>query len=485
MRETAILAIGLAFIAVLGLALAYAVLYDYRSVRQEGRALAESLSLAVNSFVERTLKQVDTLVVDMAHHFGRLPVGAFDGPGELWLRKVKADTPYLMDLVILDAAGRVTHWTGDGPKPQAVDVAYYRRHIDAPDLGLVVDVPRVSQVYPGRWFFSLSRRMIDDQGRFTGVAVAIVDVRILTSYVKQLLRSFSATAFLIHHDGTPMLDVSGHAVEVAANDIGPSPGFKPIVDDRRPRGQIGSLFFEKSNAPNELQVMVAVDHQAAYDGWKLRSLGLLGAWALISATILWLVMRQHRFECRQAELIAELGQSKSDLEQANRTLETLAATDPLTGINNRRNFFRVAGVEVARARRYRADLAIIMIDVDHFKHINDSFGHEVGDRVLAGLAAVTAAGLRPTDCLARYGGEEFAILAPNTDLDGAISLAERIRADIAAFEPPGITPPPRVTASFGVALWQVGETDLAPALSRADAALYQAKHAGRDTVCGR
>ena len=154
----------------------------------------------------------------------------------------------------------------------------------------------------------------------------------------------------------------------------------------------------------------------------------------------------------------------------------LASTDQLTGLANRRRFDEALQHEAARSQRLATPLGLIMLDIDHFKAINDQYGHEVGDQVLVRLAEVINDTLRATDIPARWGGEEFAVLAPDTDDEHGCRLAERLRQQVAAHVFPGVG---SLTISAGVACLG-GDGDTEALLRRADEALYTAKQAGRD-----
>jgi diguanylate cyclase (GGDEF)-like protein len=159
--------------------------------------------------------------------------------------------------------------------------------------------------------------------------------------------------------------------------------------------------------------------------------------------------------------------------------ERLAETDPLTKIYNRLKFDNIFISEILRAQRYETALSLIMFDIDNFKQINDNYGHHVGDEVLIETTKVVSGNIRETDIFARLGGEEFAILTPNTDMEYARKLSERLRAAIeSAICKEMLT----VTCSFGVAEFREGDT--ADTLSkRADKALYEAKKSGKNRVC--
>jgi len=165
-------------------------------------------------------------------------------------------------------------------------------------------------------------------------------------------------------------------------------------------------------------------------------------------------------------------------------LEWLATTDALTGLANRNRFFAVAEVEMKRAERHGRPVAVLMADMDHFKRINDTHGHEVGDAVLKAFARLSRGVLRPQDLVARFGGEEFAVLLPETDRAGALAVAERLRAEAECLRGDGVPPDLCVTVSIGVSEIEAGERTPEPALSRADRALYAAKRAGRNRVAG-
>jgi len=171
-------------------------------------------------------------------------------------------------------------------------------------------------------------------------------------------------------------------------------------------------------------------------------------------------------------------------DAAGRELEALAALarrDPLTGLANRRALEEALAREVGRAARDGAPLAVVALDVDHFKRVNDAHGHAAGDAVLAAVAARAAEALRAGDLLARIGGEEFAALLPGATLEAAAEVAERVRARIGAAPVPAGEARLAVTVSAGVAALAPAE-DGAALLARADARLYAAKRAGRDRV---
>ncbi len=189
---------------------------------------------------------------------------------------------------------------------------------------------------------------------------------------------------------------------------------------------------------------------------------------------------------RNAELserLRELSEARQTSELANQSLqraldqvEQAASTDRLTGAWNRRRFEEAVLPEIALAQRRRNPLSLLMFDLDHFKRVNDTYGHGAGDTVLAGTAQTVRMHLRASDSLVRWGGEEFLVMTPATRLEGALGLAEKLRAAVEAIDFPGVG---RVTMSLGVSEYAIGE-GLKEWIERTDQALYRAKGEGRN-----
>lgn len=180
----------------------------------------------------------------------------------------------------------------------------------------------------------------------------------------------------------------------------------------------------------------------------------------------------------------KLKRLQDELREKNNQLQTLSITDALTGLVNRRYLMTRLQEEVQRAERHATPLAVVMVDLDHFKRVNDTHGHAAGDRVLQNVASLLAESVRATDLVARFGGEELTLVLPHTGLIGALQLTETLRQKLAeqAHEVEGATL--QQTVSMGLAAWE-GQ---GPALSvegllkQADDALYRAKQGGRNRV---
>ena len=197
-----------------------------------------------------------------------------------------------------------------------------------------------------------------------------------------------------------------------------------------------------------------------------------------------LVMHRERLEDLVVARTSELAQKSKELQVQKDEMQRLAQTDSMTGTSTRRHFRELAEHEMARSERTGVPLSVVMLDIDHFKRINVSYGHDVGDRAIKALCSACATQLRQIDAIGRWGGEEFALLLPETDFASAMKVAERIReavseiclgldsGDVVMF-----------TASLGVATFDGSHGSLDAILKGADKALYEAKEGGRNRVC--
>ncbi|MDI6798167.1 MAG: GGDEF domain-containing protein, partial [Desulfatibacillaceae bacterium] len=173
--------------------------------------------------------------------------------------------------------------------------------------------------------------------------------------------------------------------------------------------------------------------------------------------------------------------ANTKLSEAFVTIERMAVMDPLTNVYNRRKLLEILAQEMGRANRGGPVFSVCMIDIDHFKKVNDRFGHIKGDAVLEGLARAIGAVLRSHDTLARFGGEEFVVVLPQTGLAGTLSYAHRMRSMVENLRFGGLPDSFSITISIGVASYEPGES-IESLLARADAAMYSAKAQGRNCV---
>jgi diguanylate cyclase (GGDEF)-like protein len=181
-------------------------------------------------------------------------------------------------------------------------------------------------------------------------------------------------------------------------------------------------------------------------------------------------------ELEQALVMLE--KSRDEIRLQNEELQVLACRDPLTDVANRRFFMETHEERFAAARRNKRPLSCIMVDIDHFKRVNDNYGHQTGDRVILSVAGALKSAVRGADAVCRYGGEEFCIVLTGTELEGAVAVAERIRERV---DSPGFAEVP-VAVSLGVSSIEFGAKSLLALINQADEALYASKEGGRNRV---
>lgn len=208
-------------------------------------------------------------------------------------------------------------------------------------------------------------------------------------------------------------------------------------------------------------------------------------------------VNQHWYQCRDQAIewidgrlvrmeiatdITDRKLAEEELRAAKEREEALARTDELTGLNNRRAFIELGTRVLQQAKRFKHPCALIMLDLDHFKRVNDTYGHAIGDEVLETLSDVLRGAVREVDLIGRLGGEEFALILPETSLTDAATFAERLRSKIASARLSTAKGEIAFTASFGIAVYTHDDVALEHLIGRADDALYRAKQSGRNRV---
>lgn len=236
----------------------------------------------------------------------------------------------------------------------------------------------------------------------------------------------------------------------------------------------------------------AVSCYSAYRYMTLVSIGLVllpcTAWLLFQSSTIQVGMALSvlvfasfvaRATRKMSEALETAFRLTREMEQANSISTRAAQTDELTGLKSRRAFFEHAQQLYNECKTNRLGLCVVMLDMDHFKHINDTYGHQVGDQVLRQMGVVISSSFRATDIHGRLGGEEFAVLLPDTSIEVAVKIAEQLIQTIAGLM---IEPVHCITASLGVASTDAGNKDLHSLMNNADKALYRAKARGRNQV---
>lgn len=485
-------------LSVIGCSLASLTLWKVLASRE--RALEEidvhglNLSQALSTYSEGIVRQSSMILLGLVE---RLETEG-SGPRQIerlsqLVSRQQPLMPQMSGITVYDKDGR---WLMSSNRPIPVganssDRAYFIHHRDDPSREPFIGLPIRSRSNQ-EWVITISRRFDDAQGQFAGVVAVTLGVENFLRLFGQIDLGHDGAIGLSYTDGSLLVRYPFREQDMGRN-FSSSPIYVKYLVDK----SVGTASFTSSLDGVErlyafrksdtlpLVTTVALGKSEALAAWRLEAqlsalvvCGLL----LLTGGIGWLLIGTM---CRRSQAEAELLVAQQQLLESNQQLARLAMHDALTGLANRRCFDDALAREIGRARRSGNPLALLMVDIDHFKRYNDSHGHLAGDGCLQEVARRLAACVRrPPDLLARYGGEELAAILPDTDAAGAASVA-RAMLDALGQEPIAHHDSPfaQVTVSIGVACINGNDLDNGQALiARADQALYVAKEAGRNRL---
>ncbi len=368
----------------------------------------------------------------------------------------------LTSFKVIDHSGNLYQLDGSGV-PTGISVAdrsYFRAQIPYPGQGFFLGNPNVSRL-TARWTLNLSMPVGPNAAQLAVVYVSL-DFSRMDRLADSLAERQGETIEIFRQDGSRLYQ---YPVQPGFPDKHSQTPIRSILAQGFSSGTVQDSQIYAFQRTEDLPVWVIVSRSmtSLVVQWELMLMGQ-GLWVVLltllivaSAVGLFLLTRRLR-EIRLAQ--AEL-----------------ARIDPLTGLLNRRAFLERCSLERSRVGRQAGPLSLALLDLDHFKRVNDLYGHQTGDQALQGFARAVVRAMRSTDAVARTGGEEFAVLMPGTDGKTAVEVSERIRAEVATVK----LPEGNLTTSIGVASWD-GEETFENWFRRADQALYRAKNGGRDRV---
>lgn len=470
------------------LGLGIVVLLDSRQdAWRQAEQSSSNLALALERDISRTIAVYD-LSLQGAADAMRLPDLDQTSPElrhtAIFDRAATAD--YLGSLLVLDATGSiVADSTAIVPHTlNLVERDYFQVHRDRADAGLFISRPFRSRLRGGDPSVAISRRISKADGTFDGVVLGSMRISYFQDLFARLDVGSGGAITLMTADGRI---VARHPQRPDDSDRNLSGSvtaqrFRVVRSDQFTAKSsvdgVPRLFTFRGIGELPLLVSVALSVDGIYEAWWRKAMLIGSSLGVLSAATVALSLLFRR------EMMLRLKAEQGLLAAAAR-LEVIASTDALTGLANRRAF--VAGLDEAWrvATRTRSSLALLLLDADHFKSYNDAYGHPEGDRVLQAIAAcVRRCASSPGALGVRYGGEEFALLLPDTDARGALVAAECVRrAILETAITHQSTPAGVVSVSVGVAVARPKFGEAAELLIReTDAALYEAKHAGRNQV---
>ncbi|MEH2480245.1 diguanylate cyclase (GGDEF)-like protein [Nitrobacteraceae bacterium AZCC 2146] len=444
------------------------------SMRQGDEKLAHqtlgNLAVSIDADIARNIELYDLSLRNVASNMTAPEViGASRPMRQLILFDHAATARHFGAIQVMDPAGNVTIDSATlEPKPQNfADDEFFKVHKRDPLFGLYISKPTL---HDGAYGIVLSRRIAARDGTFLGVVSGFIRYSYFHEMIDRLQLEPDDMITVLRQDGVVIvrapfdMDVIGKDVSRLRGVQKALASFSGSYVGHAANDEIQRLYVWREGT-HPLIVMVGRSTDVIFGQWRhdaLRIAGAMGALGLIACGVMLVLAREMRKRAAVEDQMARL-----------------AMTDSLTGLSNRRHFDAILEQEWRRALRSRTPLALLMIDADHFKAFNDTFGHQAGDLVLSGIAwSIARHAKRASDCAARYGGEEFALILPEMSLAEAIELGERIRIEVGALERDGMA---TITVSVGAAsLEPSARTTAGHLIKAADGALYAAKARGRN-----
>jgi diguanylate cyclase (GGDEF)-like protein len=470
-RLSAKLLIASSVVTVIGFsAICANVMLDMRRGEEElARQTLENLASSIDSDISRNFELYDLSLRAVASNMVMPELKDVSKPiRNLILFDHAATAKHFGSIQVLDAKGRLTADASTlDPQPENYsDEEYFQIHRDKPDVGLFISRP---MLHRGSYAIVLSRRIPGPDGRFLGVVAGSIRFSYFHDLFGRLSLGDGDVITVLRPDRTIIMR-RPFDLDVIGTNLADRPNWNPAnlptdgsYSGPGPLDPTPRLYVRRSGT-SPLYVVVGKPLSDILRLWRTEAIRIGAVMMALISFVLGVTLFLGREIGRRA--------------QAEEKLEELATTDALTGLRNRRKFDAVIDAEWRRAARHKTPLAVLMIDADHFKAYNDSFGHQAGDQVLVSIAICISDSVRRAgDCAARYGGEEFAVMLPGLPAMDALRVAEAIRLKVEGSSGEQSAS----TVSIGVAsLTPVPGMDWTGLVNAADKALYAAKANGRN-----
>ncbi|QWG17807.1 diguanylate cyclase [Bradyrhizobium sediminis] len=467
-RPSAKLLILSTVVTVIGFsAICASVMLDMRRGEEElARQSLDNLASGIEADISRNIELYDLSLRAVASNMVAPEIEQVSKPiRHLILFDHAATARHFGAIQVFDAGGRLTvdASTMDPLPEDRSDEEYFRIHRDRPDAGLFISRP---MLHRSAYSIVLSRRITDADGGFLGVVAGSIRFSYFHDLFDRLRLGPDDTITVLRRDRTVIMR-RPFDLDIIGKNLADRPKWNPAnlqaggsYSGSGPVDSIPRLYVRRDSA-SPLFVVVGKPLDSILSLWRTQATRI----AAVMMALIVFVLGTTLFLAR------EIGRRA----QAEDKLEELATTDALTGLKNRRKFDASIDAEWRRAARQKVPLALLMIDADHFKSYNDTFGHQAGDEVLVGVAICISDSVRRAgDCAARYGGEEFAVLLPGCPGADALVVAETIRQKVQDWSD-------HTTVSIGVAsLTPTAAMDWFELVKAADKALYAAKAGGRN-----
>jgi len=455
--------------------------HERQLVQQAAGNDAMNLAVAFEEHVHSVVRYADALLLDTREHLETDP----DAFQRLVHRELHRDGNMVAQFALIDADGRLAASSIEPDRNVDLsDREHFRVHRDHPGRDeLFVSKPVLGRV-SGIWSIQITRAVFK-HGAFDGVIVLSLPVAFFTDFYKQINVGQRGLVALVGLDGVPRA-VASRSTIAGRLDTLVVPADRPYFDPLLPKHgfHFGPSAFDQTERltayrrlPDAgLVVLVQLSPADYLAAAEERRQFLQFCAAAISALLL--AFAAYLYFATRRHLT-----NTAALRSAHDSLQQIINVDLLTGARSRRDFLSTLDSEMARAQRHQTPLSLVLLDIDFFKRVNDTFGHPIGDVVLRRLSEICRDMLRSHDVFGRLGGEEFGLLLPHTDGNSAMIVADKLRMQVEHTVIETERGPIRISLSAGIASADQVGYDPARLIVRADDALYSAKQTGRNKVC--
>ncbi len=470
----------------------------------------------------RTLSLSDAVINGLSHHTNP-PSKSSSQVLSHYLRLVQEKLGPLLQLTVLGPAGQEIASSGILPVPAILPDPWPQT---ATTSGIIIDAPRWNKTYDTTTL-TLAIPVLSLDDAIMGALSAVIDLSTVLPSLMHAAKLSPGDVMLLDLAGAPLLGTHSQSTRSiplttqVLQSLRAQEG-KPITF----KGHLQNTVLGLAVMPHKIPLIVVIERERAdiYQAWaafRNLFLTLMGVLTLLVGLVAWrmgrsivkplerltsaadriaagdltiqLPVMQHDelghltqvFNQMTGKLQRSYNEFKAaslTLKKQNKLLETLSITDSLTGLYNRKKLDDILNDQLARFKRNQRSFAVLLLDIDHFKRLNDTYGHLAGDQVLANVSETLSQSIRNIDYAARYGGEEFVIVLPETTVSAAKDMAERIRTQVQSTASLFDDQPISVTLSIGVADSLSSDETATAVLARADRMLYEAKRAGRNRV---
>ena len=389
------------------------------------------------------------------------------------MQKLLEKAPHLRALSVVDRHADMAYQSDDLSSTSLATRQYIQIHIQSMESRLFIGTPIQSEG-DGQWVLPISRPSRAPEGQLERIVIAMIDLAVFAKQFENLNMTSFDSAALLTQSGQLLLPIPYNEAAIGSHVMSADQASRYANSENSilsPTDTDGSKLLVGYNKISDygLLGMVRVDHTNIHRLGQIKIVLVAIGSLLVTVSGFWTARR--------------LVRNHSELNKQRQKMEQLANTDMLTDLPNRFHFFSHAQQILALAIRYDDSMACFLLDIDHFKRINDRFGHDAGDQALCKVGDVIKSVIRDSDLACRFGGEEFAILLPRTDLEGALVVAERLLAGLRAVNFQRNDQTQTITASIGISVRNRNEiVNIDTLIKRADKALYLAKENGRDRV---